>query len=304
MITREPGLITSAFRNGELPAQFPAVPKGVFMVEPVNFHVSEETALDNRYMNPAVTADPDRAMEQYFDLVQLIRDMDIPVKSFPGDAKTPDDVFPNNVFGTIPGRLIVGHMLYPGRQLEAEREDIRNYFKNMGYATVDLSIQDCVAELTGPLVIDRSRKLGFCGMTNRVDEAGVKLMHEAFDLLHTLQFDLSKEEYHTNVVMSVLAGRACVLHSRSLLDSRVTRALFQIYQGHIIYLDQVEKDAFVGNCIALTDHDLFMSRTAADALSDDNRFMLESWGFRIHASNISELEKAGGSLRCMIGEIF
>jgi hypothetical protein len=304
VITRDASLITAAYRGGELPADSPAAPKGVFMVEPVNFHVSEETALDNRYMNPAVPVDPDVAMEQYIDLVQMIRDAGVSVKSFPGDAQTPDDVFPNNVFATIPGRLIVGHMLYPGRQLETKRQDIRNYFENMGYETADLSDQDCVAELTGPMVIDRSRKLGYCGMTNRVDEAGLKLMHDAFDLRQTLQFDLREEEYHTNVVMSVLAGRACVLHSKSLLDRKVARALFQIYEGHIIYLDQVEKEAFVGNCIALKNSDLFMSRSAEDALSDSNRSVLESWGFRIHAADISELEKAGGSLRCMVAEIF
>ena len=31
---------------------------------------------------------------------------------------------------------------------------------------------------------------------------------------------------------------------------------------------------------------------------------LQSWGFTIHHVQVDELEKAGGSLRCMVGEIF
>ncbi len=226
------------------------------------------------------------------------------MKSFPGNSETPDDVFPNNVFGTAPGRFIVGHMLHPLRQRETARQDIRNYFATAGYQTIDLSEQDCVAELTGPLVIDRARRLGFCGMTGRVDEAGLKAMHKAFGLRFTLQFDLQENEYHTNVIMSVLAGRACVLHAEAFVHAAIPLHIASIYRGRVVYLDQAEKDAFAGNCIALTQHDLFMSQTAADALQRDNRALLESWGFRIHAAPLDEIEKAGGSLRCMVAEVY
>jgi N-dimethylarginine dimethylaminohydrolase len=43
---------------------------------------------------------------------------------------------------------------------------------------------------------------------------------------------------------------------------------------------------------------------AADALRSANRAKLESWGFRIHSTELDELEKAGGSLRCMVAKIF
>lgn len=274
------------------------------MVEPINFALSEETARDNRYMDPGKSADPDRALEQYVNLLALIRRAGVPVKSFPGDPRAPDNVFPNNVFATAPGRFIVGHMLHPQRQREAGRRDIREYFAAMDYTTVDLSVKDCVAELTGPLVIDRARRLGFCGMTARVNEAGLAAMHEAFALRHTLQFDLKESEYHTNVVMSVLAGRACVLHAKSFVDPTIPRAIANIYGGRALYLGQAEKDAFAGNCIALTMHGVFMSQTAADALQLGNRALLESWGFRIHSTALDEIEKAGGSLRCMVAEIF
>lgn len=60
--------------------------------------------------------------------------------TFPGDASTPDAVFPNNVFATAPGRLIVGRMRHPVRQREAARRDVRDFFAQvMGYEEIDLS---------------------------------------------------------------------------------------------------------------------------------------------------------------------
>ncbi len=274
------------------------------MVEPVNFRLSADSASDNSYMNIASGVDQDRALEQYIGLVDKIRGVGIPVKSFAGGSNTPEDVFPNNVFGTSPGRLIIGHMLHASRQAETRRPDIRSYFRALGYQEYDLSVEDCVAELTGPLIIDRARRLGFCGMTGRVNEAGLKAMHAAFKLRHTVYFDLVQGEYHTNVVMSILAGRACVVHPDSIVDRRIVRTLAAVYEDRILYLDDAEKQAFAGNCIALTYKDLFMSQTAADVLRRSSKGLLESWGFRIHSHPLDEIEKAGGSLRCMVAEIY
>ena len=304
MITRDARLMLEYLGSGRIPADAPAVPDSVFMVEPVNFRINAESATDNHYMDPAVKVDPDRALEQYIDLVALIRRTGVRVRSFPGDPRTPDDVFPNNVFSTAPGRFIVGHMLHPSRQLECTRKDIREFLSRAGCDTIDLSQQDCIAELTGPLVIDRARKLGFCGMTGRVDDAGVRAMHKAFALRFTLQFDLRDNEYHTNMILSVLAGRACVLHQASFASADTPLMIASLYRGRVICLDDAEKNAFAGNCIALTEHDLFMSQTAADALQLENRALLESWGFTIHSAQLDEIEKAGGSLRCMVGEIY
>ena len=63
----------------------------------------------------------------------------LPTVCFPGDPDTPDALFPNNVFATAPGRLVIGHMRHPVRQREAERDDIRGFFRDvLGYAEIDL----------------------------------------------------------------------------------------------------------------------------------------------------------------------
>jgi len=304
MIVDNANNFIAALTHKEHPADSPATPKGVLMVEPEGFYVGEETALDNHYMDLSDTADPDRALRQFHRLVQLIRNCGTEVLVFPGSARTPDDVFPNNVFATVPGRLVIGKMRYPIRQLEAERTDIPTYFTERGYRIIDLRARDCVAELTGVLIMDRARRIGFCGISERVDRAGAAAMHKAFGLKLTYCFDLTPDEYHTNVVFSVLAARACVLYPDSCAEPEAPRAIETAFPKRTLLINRYEKDHFVGNCISLNNTDLFMSQSAADALQPANRAKLESWGFRIHSTELDELEKSGGSLRCMVAKIF
>lgn len=304
MICRDAGDFLEQLNKNSFPADAVAVPKGVFMVEPDAFRVDPESAADNVYLDLENRADPERAIAQSRALAEAIREKDIPVKVFPGDPQATDGVFPNNAFATIPGRLVIGSMWHSGRRRETARKDIRDYFTRLGYPAVDLSRQDCIAELTGPLIIDRARRIGFCGRSDRLDEVGIKAMHKAFDLALSFVFDLAPGEYHTNVVMSVLAGRACVLCPISFADPEVPPAIEKTFKGRYLELSESEKNAFAGNCIALTDKDLFMSATGYRALRDTSLRTLESWGFELTTVELDEIEKAGGSLRCMVAEIF
>jgi hypothetical protein len=47
-----------------------------------------------------------------------------------------------------------------------------------------------------------------------------------------------------------------------------------------------------------------MSAVAAASLTGEQRDALAGWGFRLGTVDLSEIEKAGGSLRCCVGEIY
>jgi len=306
MIVTKPEEFLAQLEADWMIADSPAVPRAVFLVEPANFKLSRQAATDNSYMDLTVGVNPSLALAQHRDLTDQIAACGIPVIRFPGRTENPDDLFPNNVFATIPSRFIVGAMRHPERQQEAQRPDIRAFFTElMDYQEVDLSGRGLVAELTGALVLDRSRRLGFCGMTTRVDEAGCRAMHEAFELALTFRFDLKPEEYHTNVVMAVLASRALIICPDAFVDPRVPDAIAAAFPGHVLEITREEKEAFAGNCLALSFHDLFISASGWRVLSDEKRRVIEhDWEFRVHVVELDEVEKGGGSLRCCIGEIF
>ena len=302
MITRDPDAF-AAFA-ATLPAAAPACARAVFMVAPDGFGLAEQSARDNRYMAMGEAVDASQALAEHRVLQEAVGRV-LPVTVFPGDAATPDAVFPNNVFATAPGRYIVGHMRHAVRRREAGRADIRAYFKQtLGRREIDLSLQPGICELTGSLVIDRARGIGFCGLGERCDETGARAMHEAFGLNATLLFDLAEGEYHTNVVLSVLASRAAVIAPSGFTGARVPAAIAALYGGRALWLSPAQKADYAGNCIALAEDALFLSRRAHDSLDDGQRAQLAAWGFGLHAVPLPMLEKAGGSLRCCVGEVY
>ena len=303
MLTRDLDAFAQVFRQ-TAPDFGPATARAVFLIAPDGFRLAEQSAQDNTYMADAAAFDAARASAQHRDLQRAISQV-VPAICFAGREDTPDALFPNNVFGTAAGRVIVGRMRHPVRQREADRADIRSCFTDLlGRELVDLSVQPHPCELTGALVIDRARGLGFCGLSERCDEEGARLMHEAFGLRATLLFDLAPGEYHTNVVLAVLAGRATVVCPNGFADRQVADAIAALYSPNAVVCSEAEHAAFVGNCIALSHDTVWMSANAAAALAPAHRDRLAQAGFRVEAVALDAVEAAGGSLRCCIGEVF
>jgi len=305
VIVDSPAELRAALASGSYPSTGRATARAAFLIEPLGFHLPAESGHDNRYVDFARGAAEERALLEHARLARALRDC-LPTVVFPGDPETPSAVFANNVFASVPGRLIVGRLRHAVRRREAARGDVRRFFvEQMGCDLVDLSTrEDLVAELTGPLVIDRARNIGFCGLSERCDRAGAEAMHEAFGLALTFVFELEPAEYHTNHVLSVLAGRALVVHPGSFREPDAALAIAEIYDPRVLVLDDAEKRAFAGNCIALTEGDLWLSAAALDALRPSSRAALEGWGFRLRAAALPEIEAAGGSLRCCVTEIY
>lgn len=304
MIVDRPEHFAAALASLPRTAFGAATARAAFLVSPIDFTLASESASDNHYMDLARRPDPLRALAQHAGLARALS-ADVPVVTFPGDAEAPDGVFPNNAFATVPGHLIIGRMRHAVRQRETQRGDIRHWFRELaGYTEIDLSSAAGVAELTGALVIDRARGIGYCGLSERCDREGARAMHEAFGLRLTFCFELAAGEYHTNVVLAVLAGRAALIAASGFADAEVAHAIALAYPDAAIALDVEQKNAFVANAITLASDRVWMSRRAAASLSARQRLALHSRGFAIGEVELDEIEKAGGSLRCCVAEIF
>lgn len=303
MITSSPDTFREQF--DKLQPTAPACARAAFLVAPSAFTLAEQSARDNQYMAMTDAPDATRAMAQHAALAEAL-EKDLPVIVFPGKADMPDGVFPNNVYATTSGQLIVGRMHHPVRQREATRRDIRGFFTNvMGYSERDISDKsDIVAELTGSLIIDRARNVGFCGLSPRCDMAGAEAMHEAFGLDLTFCFELTGAEYHTNVVMALLASRGVILAADGFADANAANAIADAYGNRALWLTPEQKQAFAGNAITLGNDRVWMSARGAAALDDSQRAQLDAWGFSLEPVPLDEIEKAGGSLRCCVAEIY
>jgi hypothetical protein len=304
MIVTDPAEFLAEYSEQRYPARAAATARAAFLISPASANLAAESATDNRYMDLAQTIDPMRALAQHVELARKL-DADVPVVSFPGDADCPDDMFANNVFATANGCLIVGRMRHQVRRREAARADIRRFFRDtLGYRVVDLSVESFVAELTGALVIDRARGVGYCGLSERCDLAGARAMHDAFGLRLMFCFELAEGEYHANVVLALLAGRAAIIAADGFKDAAVPRAIAQAFGRNVVWLGREQKKAFSANAITLGPERAWLSTRAADALDPPQRIVIERAGFALATVELDEIEKAGGSLRCCVAEIF
>lgn len=304
MIVDTPADFLAAWSPERFPPHAPATARAAFLVAPIDFALAAESARDNRYMAIEHAVDPARAAAQHATLAAALR-ASVPTIVFPGDAATPDAVFPNNVFATTAGRAIVGGMRHAVRRREAARADIRAFFTDLlRYELVDLSSRPLAAELTGSLVIDRARGIGYCGLSERCDRAGAAAMHDAFGLKLTFCFALAPGEYHANVVLAQLASRALIVAPCGFADPAAAEAIAQVYAPRVLKLSSAQKGAFAGNAIALDADHVWMSARAAASLAPAQRDALADWGFALRTVELDEIEKAGGSLRCCVGEIF
>ena len=111
-------------------------------------------------------------------------------------------------------------------------------------------------------------------------------------------------EYHTNVVLAILAGRAALVCPRGFADPRVIDALRTLYAPHAIVLSDAEHAAFAGNAISLSHDVVWMSAGADRALAPATREALHAAGFEVRSVPLDAIEAAGGSLRCCVGELF
>jgi hypothetical protein len=284
-------------------------PRALFLVLPNNFRLDAQSAQDNHYMQMHAISSPEVALAQSLHFAECLRAAGHTVVLFPGLPDAPDGVFPNNVFATTQSRVIIGAMRHPVRKIEAQRADMRAFFANhLGREVFDLSTQlpaeEC-AELTGSMVIDRARNIGFCGLSERCTEAGAAAMGAAFGLDQVFPFTLAAGEYHANVVMSALAGKGLMLCREGFADPAQAEQISALYKpAQVIWISPEEKANYVGNCIALASDQLWLSARAEAALRPQTRAGIAALGFALHTAPLAEIEKAGGSLRCMVGEIY
>jgi hypothetical protein len=291
----------------------------VVMIRPANFGSNPETLASNRFQSTAqgiAASEIQRLARGEFDalagaLVHVFDDTPLPIK--------PDAVFPNNWFSTHgDGTVVLYPMLAPNRRLERRIDVVEALHSRCGFHvhdTVDLTHRELEAkylEGTGSLVLDRVNRVAYACLSPRTDldvlgEFGQRLDYEiaAFDAVDANGDPI----YHTNVLMSVGTRWAAVCSSAIEEGRRAAIESLLSSTGHdVIELSFEQMHSFAGNMLELRARDgghvIAMSQAAFDSLSAEQRQRLASHG-RIVSVPIPTIERlGGGSVRCMLAEVF
>lgn len=299
----------------------------VVMVKPAAFKFNAETAVNNAYQqNDDTSLDKvqERALEEFNNLVAELekRGVKVNVLEDTPEPATPDSIFPNNWFSTHEGgTMVVYPMFAENRQQEIVKfrdqvEEIaaksfkdEPIFKIFDYSKNN--VKEKILEGTGSMVIDRKNKVAYCALSPRADKE--LFLQFCKDTGHEPVYFVAKQDgvviYHTNVLMGIGEKNAIICLESIEEDKRdyVKKKLEDGGNNVIeITLDQVKK--FLGNTLELKGSDgknfIAMSTTAYNSLTEEQKKAIEK-ETEILAADISTIEfYGGGSVRCMIAEIF
>ena len=294
----------------------------VLLIRPACFGANPETVASNRFQQGAAAPDAPHAARREFEmLASQLAEAGVAVHiadDSPEPAK-PDACFPNNwVTFHDDGRVVLYPLLAASRRVE-RREEPLALLRGAGYRiarTIDLTHWEQRGEYlegTGSLVLDRCHRIAYACWSPRTTRAALADFAKRFSY-RVVSFDAGGPGghaiYHTNVMMAI-GERFAVLCPDAIPDpeqrARVLQALEQT--GHeLIAIGIAQMNGFAGNLLALKSQQgeplIAMSAAAWGSLAPPERRALERHG-RIVTAAIPTIERhGGGSVRCMIAEVF
>jgi hypothetical protein len=299
----------------------------VLMVRPRHFGYNAQTAVTNRFQNAGAGADVAQRAVREFDgfaaalagegvTVCIAEDTDPPRK--------PDAVFPNNwISFHADGTVVLYPMHAENRRAERRRDIIDTVSAATGFEVkrlLDLTHHEQAGrflEGTGSLVLDHVARVAYACRSPRTHEqvAAEWAREMGYDLeLFSAADESGTPIYHTNVLMHV-GTRVAVVALDAIDDRDRARIAARLENSgrDLVAIDHAEMGRFAGNMLEVGSWDeylgdytiLVMSETARHALATSKYKRLYASVDAVLAVPIEVIERhGGGSVRCMLAEIF
>ena len=295
----------------------------ILMIRPVAFGYNEQTAANNFFQSrddsSQQTAIQQQVLAEFDNMTQQLVDHDIEVIVIEdtADPPKPDAIFPNNWFCTFPsGSFSVFPMYAPNRRPEKRDEVVEWIADNFIVASFEdwseYEAEGLFLEGTGSMVIDHNSKIIYACVSERTSESLLKKFAAAKGF-QAISFNATDKNgrpiYHTNVMMCIGEDFAVVC-SAAIVDETERIAVTQLLQstGHqLIDISLEQMHSFAGNMLELQNMHgkkfILMSQSAWDSLAPEQRKQLQSFARPLPIA-VPTIEQEGGSVRCMIAEIF
>lgn len=300
-------------------------PTRVVLVRPHQFTPNPQTAADNSFQQrileallPSAARESARqvAAAAYAEVTELGRTLErlgVGVDIFDDPStETPDSVFPNNWFSTHPDGTVTLYPMYAENRRAERRGDILAHLQETCRVrrVVDYSSAERFGEYlegTGSMVLDHRARLAYACRSRRLSAGLFTEFCRDFGYAPVL-FDATDGEgvpvYHTNVMMSVGTDLA-LISSEMIRDQAQREHVLGVLRDSgrtVVELSESQVGSFAGNCLELAGtqgRHLVLSTTAAASLTAQQRETIAAHCTLVPV-DVSTLEAAGGSVRCMI----
>ena len=297
----------------------------VLMIRPQNFGYNAAAALTNSFQQelPEAGRVRDIARTEFEHVVEELQKHEVEVIIFdePAGAATPDAVFPNNWFSTHPdGSICTYPMLLESRRNERRAEVIDFLVKKFSYKALhrleyfEKHNPPYFLEGTGSVVFDHQQKKAFAALSPRTSIPPLLKLCEILNyeaVAFTAYGPADELIYHTNVLMCIGESFA-VIGLETLEESdreRISQSLTESGKEILVLNNDQIYQSFAGNMLQLRNKRqerlLLLSESAYQSLSTAQLTFLKNHNEVLIPVSIPTIEKCGGgSVRCMLAEIF
>jgi hypothetical protein len=292
----------------------------VLMILPKSFGFNQQTAASNAFQNNTEFDNSNEiARREVKTMAEQLRQEGVQVwlEEDVENPVCPDAIFPNNWLGVHPfGNMVLYPMMAENRRSERREELIKRLKDKIQVKRfLDLSEQENQGEFlegTGSLVFDHIEGVIYAVRSVRTSEELANKLANTFSY-NLIMLDATDERglpiYHTNVVLSI-GTRFAILASSMFSESSVALIRQNMQQSGrmLIEITNDQVHAFAGNVLELKNHIaeklIVISETAFNSLEAHQIAGLQQCGLIIPVS-VKHIEHiGGGSVRCMLAEIF
>ena len=295
-------------------------PAAVVMIRPHHFCPNPETAADNAFQKShqdfsgrEIKA---KALAEVDAAARALARHGVKVMLFDDESRaTPDSVFPNNWFSTHENGSLGIYPMYCKNRRKERRPDILariacEYRVRQTFDYSHFESQDLFLEGTGALVLDHVNRIAYAVKSKRMSDW--LLSHFCRDFNYqAVAFHACDENdvdiYHTNVLMCIGTGFAMIGAEMIKNEQERQRVMQSLQQGgrEVIELSMEQIKQFAGNALELATpggNILALSQTAFACLHPTQIRRIEKYAV-IVPLDVSTIELAGGSVRCMLAGI-
>lgn len=298
----------------------------LLMVRPAEFRYSDQGAESNHFQQ-APGNDEDvhaKALEEFNELVERLRmaSIEVLIHDEEIDISSPDSIFPNNWFSTHNnGRVVLYPMRSWARRKEREGRAL-DLLASSGFKLLmrtDHSAwedQNKFLEGTGSLVLDRIHRKAYACISPRTDRQVLEqycseLGYDPVPFYASDNVDGERKPiYHTNVLLSIAEQYAviCTDAFDDPISMSTVMDLLRMSGKELIEISAEQMHAFAGNILQVKNTEglpiTVMSSSAYGAFTEQQLERLRAYGEVLH-SPIPTIERVGGgSVRCMLAEVF
>ena len=298
----------------------------ILMVRPSSFRTNSQTALNNYFQKITHLNDVQvlqKACLEFDNLVSLLLSNGIPVNVFQDDLvkDTPDSIFPNNWISFHKNKRIAIYPMYAYNRRLERNDKIIKFIESKGIEIdfvndySDAENHNLFLEGTGSMVLDRLNKKSYCSLSDRTSESLVDEFCNEFSYMPIVfksyqSIDKKRKLiYHTNVMMCIANKYSiiCLESVDSKIDKQIVIKSLKDDNKEIIEISEIQLNSFAGNMIELVFENksfLVMSTQAYKSLTKNQIHKIEKFSKIIHSSVETIENCGGGSVRCMIAEVF